>query len=358
MKCVKKSRHLYLGPPEFILTLMNLKEIPKVELHRHLELSVRHSTLRELAPAGGIPVPNDQVFAERFLITEPMVNLGAVLNKFLDTQKLLGSSEILERITYEACWDAYHIEGIRLLELRYAPTFVRQGHEHLSFQQIHDAIVRGARRAQTEVPIAVGLICIIQRILPVKEAEAVTQFAIDNRSTFVGLDLADNEEGFDSKPFAPFFQRAATAGLGITVHSGEANLPKAPRYVKDAIDYLGATRIGHGVQIYRDPEIMSYVKARGVTLELCLTSNWLTQAVTQIQDHPLRRLMEAGVRTTINSDDPGIFNIDLVHEYELLQKHHHFTLAEFDRCNDLAAEASFIPFAEKQKNWPRPLRKV
>ncbi|MCB0385129.1 MAG: adenosine deaminase, partial [Bdellovibrionales bacterium] len=253
---------------------MNLRELPKVELHRHLELSLRHETMKELAPACGIDVPNQEAFAERFLITEPMTNLGAVLNKFLDTQVLLNSTEVLERISYEACLDAYHQEGIRILELRYAPTYVRQGHEHMSFQQIHEAIKKGTLRAQKEVDLAVGLICIIQRILPVKEAEAITQFAIDNHETFIGLDLADNEEGFDSKPFSPFFHRAAEAGLGITIHSGEANVPKAPRYVRDAIDYLGATRIGHGVQIYRDPEMMEYVKERKVSLELCPTSNW------------------------------------------------------------------------------------
>ncbi|MCB0365966.1 MAG: adenosine deaminase [Bdellovibrionaceae bacterium] len=334
---------------------MNLREMPKVELHRHLELSLRHETMKELAPACGIDVPDQAAFADRFLITEPMTNLGAVLNKFLDTQVLLNSTEVLERISYEACLDAYLQEGIRILELRYAPTYVRQGHEHISFQQIHEAIVKGCKQAQQEVPLAVGLICIIQRILPVPEAEAITQFAIDNRETFIGLDLADNEEGFDSKPFSPFFHRAAEAGLGITIHSGEANVPKAPRYVKDAIEYLGATRIGHGVQIYRDHEMMDYVKERNVTLELCPTSNWLTQAIPRVEEHPFRLLMEAGVRTTINSDDPGIFNIDLVNEYDILSRHHGFTEDEFTHCNDIAAEASFIPLGDKQKAWPRPI---
>lgn len=339
------------------LMQMNIQEMPKVDLHRHLELSLRHSTLRELAPHSGIKIPNDQVFAERFLITEPMTNLGAVLNKFLDTQVLLKSPEVLERITYECCFDAFHIEGIRILELRYSPTFVRQGHEDMSFQNIHNAIVKGMNRATKELPMAVGLICIIQRILPVKEAELVTQFAIENKDSFVGLDLADNEEGFDSKPFAPFFHLAAKAGLGITVHSGEANLPKAPRYVKEAIEHLGAKRIGHGVQVYRDPEIMDYLSRNRIPLELCPTSNWLTQAVPSLAEHPIRKIMEAGVLTTINTDDPGIFNIDLVHEYQALLTHHHFTKAEFDRCNDIAAQASFITQEKKQKVWPRPIAK-
>ena len=333
---------------------MNIQNLIKADLHRHLELSLRHSTIKELAPQQGITLKDDKDFADRFLILEPMGDLGSVLNKFLDTQKLLNSEEVLERITYEACEDAYK-EGIRILELRYAPTFVRQGHEHMSFDQIHQAIVRGALKAEQDFPMAVGIMCIIQRILPVPEAESVTQFAIDNKDTFVGLDLADNEVGFDSKPFAPFFKKAAASGLGISIHSGEANVPKAPRYVKDAIDFLGATRIGHGVQIYRDTEMIEYVKAKGVTLELCPTSNWLTNAIESVEAHPFRQLMEAGVRTTINTDDPGIFNIDLNNEYEVLAQHHNFTDEEFEICADFAAAASFISLEKKQKVWPRPI---
>src|SRR5262249_25436498 len=146
----------------------------------------------------------------RFMILEPMKDLGSVLNKFLDTQKLLSSPEILERITYECCMDAYTKENVRILELRYAPTFVAQGH-NMNFEQIHEAIVAGMNRAEVEYPIAVGLTCIIQRILPVNEAEKVADFAIANKDTFIALDLADNEEGFDSKPFAPLFLRAKKA---------------------------------------------------------------------------------------------------------------------------------------------------
>ncbi len=103
------------------------------------------------------------------MILEPMKDLGTVLNKFLDTQKLLATPEILERITFEACEDAYKNDGIRIIEFRYAPTFIEQGH-NMSFEQIHEAIVRGMKRAESTYPMAVGLICIIQLILPVKDA--------------------------------------------------------------------------------------------------------------------------------------------------------------------------------------------
>ncbi len=330
---------------------LNVKDIPKVDLHRHLELSVRHSTLRELAPDFGIEIKNDRDFAERFLITEPMKDLSSVLNKFLDTQLLLANEDILERITFEACEDAFR-EGVRILELRYAPTFIRFRHENMSFEKIHEAIVRGCRRAEKTYPMAVGLICIIQRISAVKDAESVTDFAISQRDTFIALDLADNEEGFDSKPFSPFFMRAKKAGLQITVHAGEINVPKAPRYVKDAVEHLGATRIGHGLQIYRDPEMIKYVKEKNLVLELCLTSNYLTQAVPgEMSAHPFRRLFDAGVPVTINSDDPGIFNTDMNREYSLLSDIFHFGLEEFNKCTSLAARASFIDEKKKKQVW-------
>ncbi|MCB0411538.1 MAG: adenosine deaminase [Bdellovibrionales bacterium] len=331
---------------------MTIKDLPKVELHSHLELCLRPSTIKELAPQFGIELPDEKTFRERFLILEPMKDLGSVLNKFLDTQKLLGSPEILERIAFEACEDAFQVSNIRVMEFRYAPTFIRLNHEHMSFEKIHESLLKGLQRAEKTYPMATGLICIIQRILPVKEAEQVTDFAIENKDSFIGLDLADNEVGFDSKPFSSFFARAKKAGLGITVHSGEADVPNAPRYVREAIDYLGADRIGHGVQIYRDPETIEYVKSKDITLELCPTSNWLTNAIPPNQVHPFRQLFEAGVNVTINTDDGGIFNVTLNEEYERVQKTHSMTIEELQKITENAYRTSFIDEAKRAKVFP------
>lgn len=334
---------------------MIMKALPKVELHRHLELSLRPSTIRELAAAHNIDLPDDKAFQQRFIISEPMKDLSTVLNKFLDTQLLLNTEAVLERIAYEACVDAYQ-EGIYILELRYAPTFIRYRHDNLSFEKIHQAIVRGVEKAEKEFPIAVGLICIIQRILSVADAENVTDFAIENKKTFVALDLADQEEGFDSKPFAPMFAKAKKAGLEVTIHAAEVNTPKAPRYIKDAVEHLGATRIGHGVQVYRDEKMMAYTKEKNLTLELCPTSNYLTQSIPgTVADHPFRKLYDYGIRTAICTDDPGIFNTNMNIEYELLEKYFGLNQNDFNKCNDYAARASFISHAKKQKVWPRTI---
>lgn len=328
-----------------------IKALPKIELHSHLELCLRPSTIKELAPQFGIELNDEKDFENRFLILEPMQDLGSVLNKFLDTQKLLATEDILTRIAFEACEDAFTICNTRLLELRYAPTFIQQGHPHLTFEKIHQSILRGIEKAESTYPMGVGLICIIQRILPVHEAERVTDFAIENKDTFIGLDLADNEVGFDSKPFSPFFLKAKKAGLRITVHSGEAPVEKAPEYVRDAIEFLGAERIGHGVQIYKDPKMIDYVRSKKITLELCPTSNWLTQAVKSKADHPFRLLFEAGLRTTINTDDGGIFNVNLNQEFQMLHDLHQFSQSEFEQCTQFAFEACFIDEKKKKQIW-------
>jgi adenosine deaminase len=338
-----------------MLHRMNLRDLPKVELHRHLELALRPSTIRELAPMNGIHLASTSDFEDRFLILQPMADLGSVLNKFLDTQSLLSSYEILERIAYEACEDAYLKENIRILELRYAPTFVQMGHSHLTFDGIQEAIVRGVTRAERDYPIAVGLICIIQRILPVAVAESVVDFAIRHRDTFVALDLADNEDGFDSKPFAPLFLRAKKAGMKVTIHSGEAALPNAPRYVREAVEHLGADRIGHGVQIHRDLDTMIFMRDRKIPLELCVTSNYLTQAVPTIDAHPFRQLLDFGVTVTINTDDPGIFNTDLIQEMSILRDRMGLSWDQLSMCMDVAANKSFIPTKKRQKVWTKTL---
>ena len=121
-----------------------LRDIPKVELHRHLDCSMRLETMKELARAQGIEVPlTEAEIKAKFLVVEPMKDLAAVLQKFLTAQQILNSPEVLTRLTRECIEDCV-AEGIRILELRYAPTFIQDGHPHLSFEKIHDAILRGS----------------------------------------------------------------------------------------------------------------------------------------------------------------------------------------------------------------------
>jgi adenosine deaminase len=327
----------------------NIRSLPKVDLHRHLDCSVRWSTLLEIAPQVGITLAESYAEQrEQFLITTPMKDLSSVLNKFLNAQKVLASEEILTRIAYEACEDAFN-DGVRVLELRYAPTFIADGHSNLNFEKIHRSLHKGVEMAKKKFAMAVGLICIVQRVKPFKLASEVVDFAIDHKDSFIALDLADNEEGFDPKLFEPLFVKAKKAGLHITVHSGEAPQHQSASWVRDSIEVLGAERIGHGVQIIQNLEVLNFVRDRKIPLEVCPISNYLTQAFKTYEDHPIRKLMNAGILITINSDDPGVFATTLSDDYEVLHRTHGFTEADFKRCNKVAFDASFIPNSEKSR---------
>lgn len=331
-----------LSPPQ-------IRDIIKIDLHRHLDCSVRWSTLVELSKNDSSSFQKShRDLRNEFLILEPMTDLGSVLRKFTHTQKIFKSEDILERIAFEACEDAFN-DGIRLLELRYAPSFIQEGNPFLSFEKIHLALVKGIKKAEKNWPITVGLICIIQRTKSLKTAEDVCSFAIEHKDTFWGLDLADDESKADPKQFAKIFQKAKTTGLKITVHSGETPDDKSAQWVKDSIEILGADRIGHGVQIIRDPQILKYVVEQKIPLEICPISNYLTQGFKTYAEHPLRKLKDAGVLVTLNSDDPGIFATTLSDEYQIAQDYHNFSLQDFKDCNQISLEYSFAKTEIKEK---------
>lgn len=332
-------------------------KLPKVDLHRHLDCSIRPTTLRELLREQGVPLPASEAeFRDRYLVTEPMSDLGAVLNKFMAAQKALSSADVLTRITVE-CIEGAVDEGTRILELRYAPTFIQDGHHELSFQTIHDAIVRGVENC-AHLPIAVGLIAIVQRTKATKVGDSVIDFAIENKASFVGVDLADNEAAFDPKPFEAMFQRAKKNGLHVTIHAGEAPVKESATNVITSILRLGAERIGHGLQIANPEygatgrEAMKLVIDQKIPLEICPTSNYLTNAVKSIREHPIRRLRDAGVSVTVNTDDPGVFDLTLSSEYNALATNLDFTADELGAMNAVAAASSFIPVAKREKVWP------
>lgn len=182
-----------------------------------------------------------------------------------------------------------------------------------------------------------------------REAEKTTDFALAHRDAFVGFDLAGDEKQFPPELFKKYFARAAAAGLGITVHSGE--VPGSEQSVKISIEQLGATRIGHGIQIIHDEKMMEFVKRHGVTLEVCPSSNVLTRGVDGLAVHPLPEFLRRDVPVTLNSDDPHIFGIDLTHEYEVSAKVLRLQKSDFDKMNALALKATFIDKEAASKAW-------
>lgn len=333
------------------LSIQEIRSLPKVDLHRHLDCSMRWSTLLEIATTLKLDFPKNPDLQQRhFLVTEPMINLEAVLKKFLIAQKLLASEEILERLAFEACEDAFN-DGVRILELRYAPTFISDGHSHFTYEKIHQAFLRGIEKAKKQMPIAVGLICILQRILDLKIVSKVTDFAIENKKTFLAVDLADNEDGFEPKLFAPYFDKARKNNLHVTIHTGESPSALAGQWILDSIQILGAERIGHGIQSIHHPEVISVLKNKNILLEVCPYSNYLTQAFKTYGAHPLRKLKDLGVTVSLNSDDPGMFASVLSDDYLIAQNEQKFSIQDFNDCNESAYKHSFISATEKAKAW-------
>lgn len=333
---------------------MDWRKFRKIELHRHLEGTVRLQTVLDVADEAGVSLPtrNLEELKRHALVLEPMENLAAVLDKFWLVQSVLATPSIIERISYENCKDAFE-EGIRVLELRYSPSFINAHHPTLNYDIIHEAIVKGVNRAEKELNgrLAVGLIAIISRDQPMEEADKTTDFAINHRKTFVGFDLAGDEAGFPCRLFEKFFKKVRQAGLKITVHSGEADVPDSAKFVQESIEHLGAQRIGHGVQVAKDRKVADFVKKRDVVLELCPTSNVLTRAVPNIKSHPIKKLMEWGVPVTVNSDDPFLFGIDLTHEYEVLSQELDFSKKDFESLNERALKATFIDADKAARAW-------
>lgn len=327
-----------------------LRALPKVELHCHLELTARPALLKELLAAKGCSV-SEAEFCRDYLITEPVGDLPTLLNIFLGHRDLLDSAEVVERMTYECCEDMFR-NGVRLLELRYAPSFLCDAHDGLKPDAMHAAILKGVERAEQDFPMAVGLICLLQRIKTVEENRYWLDFAVEKKADFLAMDLADNELAVGPAPFIPLFEKAKSEGFAVTIHAGEAEGPQAARNIRDSIELLHADRIGHGVRILEDPSVLDFVRERGTVLELCPTSNWLSGVCATKESHPFRTIMEAGIRTTLNTDDPGIMNIDLLDEYRLLRDGMGFTETEFVQINQWARDASFIPEARKADVWP------
>ncbi len=334
----------------------HLRSLPKVELHRHLDCSLRWSTAIEIART----LPQFQTMSlteleQSFLITEPFADLDSVLRKFTSMRDLLQSAEILERLAFEVCEDAVN-DGVRILELRFSPTFVAEANPQLKPDQILNAFLRGIARAERTWPIAVGLILIFQRTKTLGELLALRDWALDRREDFVGVDLADSEDRFEPSQFQSLFQ-PLRGTWPITIHAGETIYPNSSAGMRGAVELLGAQRIGHGIQAIRDPSLLQFLRDRQIILEVCPWSNHLTKSVNTYSKHPLKKLLEAGQFVTLNTDDPGVFASNLIDEYHLAQALG-VTIQDFAWMNDVACAGSFLSAEKISRVWPRPRQKL
>lgn len=315
-----------------------------VELHRHIECSLRPATLAELAQKVGISLyKNADDIRKNFWVTKPLDSLNDVLDRFVLFQRVLFSEEVLKRVGYEVVEDAFG-EEIRRLELRYSPRFASETSK-IPWENVLRAFQRGIQKAAQEIKtrtgaaMQVGLICIVSRGHEMGDAEEAIDFAIAHRKDFIAVDLAGPEIGNPCRRYKNIFRRAVDAGLPVTIHAGEAC---GPENVWEAIDLLGARRIGHGVRSIEDPELVRRLARDQILLETCPTSNVITRAVASWPQHPLPRLLEAGVPCSISTDDPGFFGVTMKDEFERCKKWMGMNESEINLCNKHAQRHSFL----------------
>ncbi|MFC2064325.1 adenosine deaminase, partial [Chloroflexota bacterium] len=244
----------------------------------------------------------------------------------------------VERITYELCEDS-SLQNIKLLEMRFSPDWAFSGH-NLDWDLALEGITSAQERAYRDFGIHTGLIAITSRSLGLPSCEKTMDWAIDHRDVIMGIDLADNEADNPIQHFEKPIRQAQKAGLKVTVHSGE-DTPASS--VVETIQAVQPERIGHGIHIIEDLKSVDFVVKQGVTLEVNPWSNYLTNSVSRIEEHPLKQLFDLGVRVTINSDDPEVLDTNLNNEYRIAHEILGMKIEEIEQCNAYALQASFMP---------------
>ena len=320
-------------------TRVDLKAAPKVDLHRHLEGAIRLGTLLDLYREHGHALieTSEAELAPRAQVLEPMASLEDVLSHFTVAHEAFFDETACERIAFEAVEDMA-ADRVRLGELRFSPGFLCEPHG-LDWDEAMAAIAGGAERAAERFDVAVGLIAIASRNYGLDSAERTAEFAWRHRNRLVAFDLAGNEEAHPPSQYTEVIAGLRGSGLHLTTHYGESGGAEFPR---EAVEALDSERLGHGVSVAQDPSVVALVRERGVTLEMCPTSNRRTGAVADLAEHPARRLLDQDVSVTINTDNPGLFAVDLTGELGVCVERLGFSEDDLKRVTSNAIDASFV----------------
>lgn len=267
------------------------------------------------------------------------------LAKFNTLRLFYKSPDVIHRVTREAVEDAAR-DNVQYMELRFTPVALSRA-ERFPLHDVMDWVCTSAASAAEEFGIQVRLIASVNRHESPELAEQVAWLAaahIDDG--IVGMDLAGNEAEFSAMPFAGIFNEAKQAGLHLTIHAGEWG---GADNVREAVEQVGAERIGHGVRVMEDENAVALTRERGTTFEVCVTSNYQSGVVPALSDHPFPRMLQAGLDVTLNTDDPSVSRIDLSHEFKLAHQDLGMPLDVLKERVLAAAQAAFLPEDEKTR---------
>lgn len=318
------------------------RRLPKVELHVHLEGSIQPATLLQLARRNGQPLPASDAASLRAYYQ--FRNFSHFLDLYITILKCLRTPADYRLIAYEFGREMAR-QNIRYAEVTFT-IISNVKYSGLPWQVILDALNAGRADAAAEFGVRWGWIFDIVRDSPDSQREVVEMALAGRERGVVALGLAGDECLGTAATFQPGFDAAAEAGLPGIPHTGELC---GPDKMWEVIRYLQPYRLQHGVRAIEDPALVEHLRANRIGVDLCPTSNVRLGVYPDYASHPLRRLWDAGLLVTVNSDDPPLFGTDLNHEYELLVDHFGFTAEELVEVSLNGVRASTLSVAMKSR---------
>src|SRR5713101_3918947 len=331
-----------------------LKSLPKVLLHEHLDGVLRPKTVIELARSAKydqLHTEDPEELVRWFHQGANQGSLAKYLEGFAHTIAVMQTEEALERVAYEQAEDLSR-DGIVYFETRFAPVFHTQ--KGLTHQQIVSAVLKGLERGRKDFGIASGLIICAMRNM--NTSLEMAELAVDFRARgVVGFDLAGEEGGYPAKKHVDAFHYIQRENFNITIHAGEGYGKES---IWQAIQYCGAHRIGHGTRLIDDiaiaqgqavklGDLAQYVLDKRIPLEICLISNVHTGATPSLAEHPFKILYEEKFRVTLNTDNRLMSNTSMSQEFEAAAETFGLSLNDFERITINAMKSSFLPYKER-----------
>lgn len=339
---------------EALLALLDMRAVPKVLLHEHLDGGLRPGTVIELAQAvayGDLPAGDDKDLGEWFHRGANKGSLPEYLEGFAHTIAVMQTREALERVAFEFIEDMQR-DGVVYAEVRFAPVFHTAG--GLTQEAVVRSVISGLRRGERKYGVRWGLIiCAMRdRTDSLEAAELAINFRSDG---VVGFDLAGEEEGHPPKRHLDAFNAAHRANFNITVHAGEAFGVES---IWQALQYCGSHRLGHATRLMDDMTVVDgkvismgtlsqYVLDRRIPLECCLLSNVHTGAVPEMSEHPFRVFFDAGFRVTINTDDRLMSDTSMTKEFEVAVRAFDLSIHDLEKITINAIKSAFIHFDDR-----------
>ena len=320
-------------------------DIPLVDLHRHLDGNIRPTTVWALAEQFNIALPEKSLadFIPHVQITSQEADLLAFLKKLDWGVSVLGNLDACKRIAYENVEDAYRA-GLAYAELRFSPFYMAMKHQ-LPIIEVVTAVVDGINLGMKDFAVKINLIGILSRTFGVENCMLELDALLTHKEDLVAVDLAGDEVNYAGELFVEHFKKVRDADLNVTIHAGEAS---GAQSVWQAINELGATRIGHGVNSYQDMKLLEFMAKNNIAIESCLTSNFQTGTVNDLSQHPIKHFLAAEILVCLNTDDPAIEGIEIKDEYKLAANVLGFSATTLGKIQENGIKAAFLSEGEKQ----------